>query len=154
MQKLSLHFRGDARLLPAALAGVVLGTALQLQQGQLFAWHVYLTIVLIAPVVYALSAIENIAIVWRLLCVALALGLLGFAATGLRATAYLEQALDPSLEGRDVRVVGVVANLPQRNESGLRFRLAVESASLDGKPLRLPPLVDVGWYGGAFSAGP
>ena len=154
MQKLSLHFRGDARLLPAALAGVVLGTALQLQQGQLFAWHVYLTIVLIAPVVYALSAIENIAIVWRLLCVALALGLLGFAVTGLRATAYLEQALDPSLEGRDVQVVGVVANLPQRNESGLRFRLEVESASLDGKPLRLPPLVDVGWYGGTFSAGP
>ncbi len=154
MHKFSLHFRADARMLPAGLAGVVLGAALQLQQGQLMDWYAYVTIGLLALVVCACAAIENIAIGLRLLFAGLALALLSFGATGLRAAAYLEQALDPTLEGRDVRVVGVVASLPQRNESGLRFRLEVASASLDGKPLRLPPLMDVGWYGGTFSAGP
>ncbi len=85
---------------------------------------------------------------------AVALGLLAFGTTGLRATVYLADTLNPALEGRDVRVTGVVANLPQRNESGLRFRLEVESAVLDGQAVRVPPLVDVGWYNGAFSAGP
>ena len=136
-------------MLFAALLGLVLGTALQLQQGQLFAWHVYTAIVLGAPVAYALVAIKHVALGWRWVFAALALGLLGFGVTGLRATVYLNQALDPTLEGRDVRVTGVVSRLPQRNESGLRFRLNVESAVLDDKPLRLPPRVDVGWYGDA-----
>ena len=154
MHKLSLHFRADARLLPAGLAGAVVGTALQLQQRQLFAWHVYLEIGLLALVLYACAAIENIAVAWRSLLIGLAVALLGFGATGLRSAAYLAEALDPALEGRDVRVVGVVASLPQRNESGLRFRLEVESAVLEGHAARLPPLMDVGWYGGTFSAGP
>lgn len=154
MRKLTFHFHDQARLLFAALLGLVLGTALQLQQGQLFAWHAYVVIVLLAPVAYALAAIENIAIGWRQVLATAALGLLGFGATGLRATAYLGDALNPALEGSDVQVVGVVANLPQRNESGLRFRLEVESAVWDGQPVRVPPLMDVGWYGGTFSAGP
>jgi competence protein ComEC len=149
-----LHFHGSARLLFAALLGVVVGTALQLQQERLFAWQVYLVIVALALVGYALAAIKNIAIVWRMGLAAAALGLLSFGSTGLRATAYLADALDPVLEGRDVQVVGVVASLPQRNESGLRFRLEVESAALNGQLLRVPPLMDVGWYGGTFSAGP
>ena len=154
MHKLSVYFRVDARLLPVALAGVVLGTALQLQQGHLFSWQVYVEIVLLALVVYACAAIKNIAVAWRLLFAGSAFALLSFGSAGLRATVYQELALDPALEGRDVRVVGVVASLPQRNESGLRFRLDVESAKLDGQPVRLPSLMDVGWYGGTFSAGP
>ena len=154
MQKLSFRFRGDARLLSAVLAGAVLGAALQLQQRQLFSWHAYVEILLLALVLYAYSAIESIAITWRWLIAIVAVCLFSFGATGLRSTAYLADALDPALEGRDVRVVGVVANLPQRNESGLRFRLEVESAALDGQPVQLPPLMDVGWYGGTFSAGP
>ena len=149
MRTFLFHFQGHAQVLFAALLGLVLGTALQLHQGQLFAWHAYTAIVLIAPVAYAPTAIKNIALTRRWVFAALALGLLGFGATGLRATVYLNQALDPALEGRDVRVTGVVSRLPQRNESGLRFRLNVESAVLDGKPLRLPPRVDVGWYGDA-----
>lgn len=154
MRKLVLHFHGSARLLFAALLGVVLGTALQLQQGQLFAWHVYLSFLVLAIVGYGSAAIKDVAIGWRMVLAALALGLLAFGLTGLRATAYLADALDPTLEGRDVRILGVVASLPQRNESGLRFRLEVESALLDGQPTRVPPLMDVGWYGGTFSAGP
>ncbi|MES2583197.1 MAG: DNA internalization-related competence protein ComEC/Rec2 [Pseudomonadota bacterium] len=140
-------FQGGARLLSAALLGGVLGCALQLQQSELSAALVYTSIVLLAPAVYALSAIKNAAIVWRVGLAAVAAGLLGFGSTGLRATAYLDTALDPMLEGRDVRVTGVVGKLPQRNESGLRFRLQVESALLEGQPVRLPARVDVGWYG-------
>lgn len=154
MRTVFLHFHGSARLLFVALLGVVVGTALQLQQGQLSAWHAYLTIVALALVGYAIAAIKNIAIGWRMPLAALVLGLLAFGLTGLRATAYLADALDPALEGRDVLVVGVVASLPQRNESGLRFRLEVESAALNGQPVRMPPLMDVGWYGGAFGSGP
>ena len=83
---------------------------------------------------------------------------LGFAATGLRATVFMQDGLDPALEGRDVRVTGVVVNLPQRNEAALRFRLQVESAESTGpaptQPMRLPQRIDVGWYGGAYPAGP
>ena len=131
------------------MLGLVLGTAWQLQQSQLFAWHAYMAFVLLAPVAYSLLTIKNIAIGWRWAIAALALGLLGFGATGLRATVYLHSALPSALEGRDVRVTGVVARLPQRNETGLRFRLHVESALLDGHPVPVPPRVDVGWYADA-----
>ncbi len=143
-----------APVLFAALFGFVLGTALQLRQAALFPWPVYASIVLLALAVYAFSATKNIASGWRIGLAAVALGLLGFGLTGLRATVYAGDTLDPVLEGRDVRVTGVVASLPQRNESGLRFRLEVESAVLDGQSVRVPPRMDVGWYGGAFSAGP
>jgi competence protein ComEC len=154
VRKLSFHFPGQARFLTAALAGVVLGTALQLQQGQLFVWQVYLVIMLLALAIYGLIAIKNVAHGARLVVSVVALALLSFGATGLRSILYHADSLDPALEGRDARVMGVVANLPHRNESGLRFRLEVESAVLDGRSLHLPTLVDVGWYGGADSAGP
>lgn len=150
----AFSFQGVARTLFPALLGLVLGTALQLQQSELLAWQTYMPFVLLAPVIYACAASKRIAIHWRMVLAALALGVLGWGATGLRASAYLADALDPALEGRDVRVVGVVANLPQRNETGLRFRLEVESARLDGQALALPPVMDVGWYSGNFSAGP
>nr|WP_295775281.1 DNA internalization-related competence protein ComEC/Rec2 [Rhodoferax sp.] len=154
MRTVFLHFHGSARLLFAALLGIVVGTALQLQQERLLVSHVYWVIVALALFVYTIAAIKNIAVGWRMGLAALALGLLSFSFTGLRATTYLADALDPVLEGRDVQVVGVVASLPQRNESGLRFRLEVESAALNGQPVRVPPLMDAGWYGGTFSAGP
>ena len=91
---------------------------------------------------------------WRQAGVCLAWAALGFATTGLRAVVYDNDALAPALEGRDVLVTGVVARLPQRNEAALRFRLQVESAQLAGQPVRVPPRMDVGWYGGAFPAEP
>lgn len=78
--------------------------------------------------------------------------MLGFALCGLRATVFLGQGLNPALEGRDLAVVGLVAAMPQRNDGGLRFRLAVESATLDGAPVALPPQLLLGWYAGAALA--
>ena len=148
-----------AQTLFAALLGWVLGAALQLQQTTLWSAGIYASFVPVALVVYALAAIKKIAFqspsgVWRQTCVLLALAALGFATTGLRAVVYDRSSLAPALEGRDVRVTGVVASLPQRNETALRFRLQVESAQLAGQPVRVPPRMDVGWYGGAFPAGP
>ncbi len=147
-------FYGLSRVLLAALPGFVLGVALQLQQAQLSSWMVYGSFLLLAPVFYRLCAIYCIAIGWRFVLAALAFGLLGAGMSGLRGLAYHQDDLEPALEGRDVRVTGVVASLPQPNASGLRFRLALESATLDGQRVRLPPRVDVAWYGGLHFGAP
>lgn len=76
-----------------------------------------------------------------------------FALVGLRAYVFDAQRLNPALEGRDVRVVGVVRDLTQSNTMGLRFRLQVESAELDGQPVVLPPRMDVAWYKGLAPRG-
>ena len=140
-------------LFPALLAGV-LGTAAQLQQGRLWGGWEYGGMVLFALSLCALVATKNIAIAVRLGGVVLAAAALGFGMTGLRSVVYGASALEPALEGRDLVVTGIVANLPQRNETGLRFRLKVESALLNGVPTPVPPRMDVAWYGGAFVAGP
>lgn len=85
-----------------------------------------------------------------LLALALAVGsaALAFAATGLRALDRLADVLPAALEGRDLRVTGVVASLPSRGPSGLRFRFEPESAALAGQPVGLPRQLSLGWYGG------
>jgi competence protein ComEC len=70
----------------------------------------------------------------------------------LRAHWTLSQRLPAALEGQDLDLVGVVAAMPQRSESGLRFRFEVSSATLRGQAVRLPPLVYLAWYDGAGAA--
>ena len=93
----------------------------------------------------ALGALARVAsYVWPLcLC-----ALLGFAWTGARAAYFDTQRLDPALEGRDVQVRGVVREMTHSNPMGLRFRLELESATLEGQAVRLPPRIDLGWYRG------
>jgi competence protein ComEC len=78
----------------------------------------------------------------------LSCALSGFGLTGWRASLYGAQALSPQLEGRDVLVTGLVAGMPQWHESGLRFRLALETASAQGVAVRLPEKIDLSWYSG------
>lgn len=139
--------------LAAVLLGWMAGTVLQLQQPQLWRWSAYMAFMLLAPVVYAWGASKNIAIWQRWLLTFLAFAVLGAGLTGVRACLYQARALDPVLEGRDLRVTATVAGMPQRQESGLRLRLAVESAqTTDGQPVRVPTRVDVSWYGGPYAA--
>lgn len=141
-----------------ALLAFVLGCALQLQQAALWHGGIYTAFVLLAPVLYAYTAIKSGAHagattgVGLTLAALLSMALLGAGCTGLRALVFAQGALDAALEGRDVVVTGVVVDLPQRNAAGLRFRLAVESAQLDGRAVALPARVDLGWYGGAYPA--
>src|SRR5439155_18336952 len=74
--------------------------------------------------------------------------MLGVGASGWRASERLAERLPASLEGRDLQVIGVVANLPQRSAAGLRFRFEIEQALSQGQPVALPPLVSLGWYKG------
>ena len=138
------------------LAGWVAGHALQLQQSALWGWPVYAWILAVPSVGWFLFAINKRFFRWRprparWLPWALWMGgaaALGLALCGLRASVVLGQGLNPALEGRDLAVVGVVAAMPQRNDGGLRFRLEVESAALDGAPAALPPQLLLGWYAG------
>jgi competence protein ComEC len=132
------------------MLGLVLGTAVQLQQRELFALSMYVYAGLFALFLLALLTSKKPAIHWRMGLVLVALVVLSFSATGLRATAFLNQSLAPALEGQDVAVVGVVSAMPQRNESGLRFRFEVESAQVRGQAVSVPPNLHLGWYSGVF----
>ncbi|MDF1485741.1 ComEC/Rec2 family competence protein [Ramlibacter sp. H39-3-26] len=139
------------------LGGWAAGTALQLAQPALWplGWYAALACggaLLVWRVLRGRAA-------WRLACVALLAAVAAFGACGLRAAMFAGHALEPALEGRDIRVTGIVAAMPQRDEDGVRLRLEVESARESGPgaaPVRLPPLIDLGWYaqepGGAFDA--
>jgi len=146
------HTPVAARFIFPALLGWLLGSAAQLQQATLWARWIDGTLLLLALLLLALSAIRSLALRVRLVLVLLAFAAAAFAATGLRASAYLSETLDSSLEGRDIALTGMVAAMPQYNEAGLRFRLEVESAQLDGKPVRLPPRIYLGWYSGYYLA--
>src|SRR5581483_7058704 len=75
--------------------------------------------------------------------VAAACFVLGFAWAGARAQLRMADRLDASLEGRDVVITGVIAELPQPVERGARFDFDVESA-----PAGVPSRVQLSWYNG------
>jgi len=132
----------------AALLGVPLGTALQLQQAALWPAWAYAALALTGGLLLGMGVVRCAGrfAVLRLGLVALGAALLVGALCGLRAGAFLADALDPALEGRDLRVTGIVATMPQPREDAVRLRLAVESATLQDRPVRLPPLLDLSWY--------
>ncbi len=131
------------------------GLGWQMQQARLWpaAWYAGLAA---AGAVGVLTAL-----VWprtRVLAACLLAFGLAVAMVGLRADARLAERLAPALEGRNLLVTGVVANLPQHGPSGLRFQFKVEQAEWqdtapargDGSAVRpapvLPPLISLGWY--------
>ncbi|MDL2338644.1 MAG: DNA internalization-related competence protein ComEC/Rec2 [Pseudomonadota bacterium] len=82
------------------------------------------------------------------LACALGLALLAFGATGGRASWRLAETLPASIEGQDLQITGVVASLPQRSSSGLRFRFEVDPSMQGGQPVTVPSIVSIGWYHG------
>ncbi len=117
------------------LVGLVAGTALQLQQATLWPASVYAGLALGA----GLACLRV-----RGRTLALVLGAVAFACTGLRAVAFTQQALPPALEGRDILVRGVVAAMPQRGEFGPRFVFEVASS----QPAGVPPRLLLTWFAG------
>jgi competence protein ComEC len=138
------------------LMGWVVGTGLQLQQSALWATSTYAILASTYVLLLGLALFYR-GFKWQfarrafLGCIA-TVGL-AFAFTGIRSAVYEKQALQPTLEGRDVVVTGIVTDMPQRNEAGLRFTLAIDAATLDGLPVQVPSLMDVGWYAGVYSLG-
>ena len=140
----------NARPAPAAtLAWMALGglggVALQLQQAALWGAWASAALVLGAAILIILPG------AWRqsragILLLVLAAGAFGFASTSLRAAWRMSDALAPSLEGQDIEVSGLVAELPQRTAQGTRFVFEPESATLRGAAVRLPERLALGWY--------
>lgn len=79
--------------------------------------------------------------------------MLALGVTGLRANVFSASALDSTQEGRDIAVSGVVVSMPQRNETGVRFRFDLESAHWQGQSVRLPPKLELAWYSGVYGRG-
>lgn len=142
-----------ARPIAPALLGFVLGAALQLQQPRLWPAGVYPVLALSAGLVLALALRRAGTGYARAVGVFAAALALSAGLAGWRASTYIAQGLDPELEGRDLLVTGIVASLPHRNETGLRFRFDVESARSGGDEVRLPGRLMLGWYGGAEAGG-
>jgi competence protein ComEC len=130
-------------LLAAVAAAWLVGIGLQLMQPALWPAARYLTALGLAALAGALA--------WRfapLRALAMAGALLaGFSCAGLQASWRMHDVLDPALEGRDLAVTGIVASLPQRGPSGVRFRFDVEDAQLDGASVGVPRRLSLGWYG-------
>ena len=142
-------------LLPAVLLGVVAGAALQLQQPALwsaaaYGWLLTAGLLLGGGAVAAARRYPGLRRAGSVIAMApwlmwLAGELAMFGGTGLRAVAYQAQALPAALEGKDLRITGVVAAMPQVNEAGTRWRMVVESATLQGTPVAMSPQIDVAW---------
>ncbi|HLF95693.1 MAG TPA: DNA internalization-related competence protein ComEC/Rec2 [Methylococcaceae bacterium] len=58
----------------------------------------------------------------------------------------LHDALPGELEGRDLWLTGVVADLPERFPDGLRFAFHVEDARWEEKEARVPRHIRLSWY--------
>lgn len=138
-----------------AMCGVVAGAALQLQERTLADMGVYVAVVaaacfggvLVTAAGWGGQPVWRKRWIWCLLAAALAWG-----ATGWRAAVFQAGAMPAAWQGRDVRVTGVIAAMPQAMERGLRLRFQVEHAQAvdpPGQAVPLPALLALSWYGDA-----
>jgi len=126
------------------LGGFSAGAAWQLQQTTLLPGWVGAALLLIAVLVGVLARTWRASNWWVVVMAVV----LGFGLTSWRAAEFARDALNPALEGQDLLVTGVVRAMPQRSDEALRFRLDVVSALQDGRPVKLPPQILLGWYAG------
>jgi competence protein ComEC len=126
----------------ACALALIAGAALQLQQSVLWPAGAYGVVIGVALLLLAA------ALRWQRSAAVIGLLALSFASTGLRAQWRLFDALPALLEGRDIVVTGVVAQLPRRLPEGMRFVFDVETATLDGQAATVPSRILLGWYGG------
>jgi competence protein ComEC len=80
----------------------------------------------------------------RSLTIAVCAALFGFSYAAWRAELRLADALPPQWEGVDLRIVGIVDDLPQPIERGTRFTFAVERVLTEGAIV--PVHLSLGWY--------
>jgi competence protein ComEC len=124
--------------------GWLCGVAVQLRQPVL--WHS-------GPLAaLAVGAVATVLLAWpwrhrrgALLGLALAAAALAFCTTSARALWRLAQPLAPALEGPDIQVTGVVAELPRLGAMGVRFTFDVDSAFRDGVAVPVPQRLALGW---------
>jgi competence protein ComEC len=69
---------------------------------------------------------------------------LGFGYAALRAEMRLADSLPREWEGEDIRIVGVVDDLPARTDTGVRFAFAVEAVVTPRA--RVPSRLSLAWF--------
>jgi competence protein ComEC len=133
--------------------GWIAGTALQLQQAKLWDVKLYWGLGAAALLLAFWRASHLRVAFWQAYAGCVLASVLAFTLAGARASHYLNNALDPALEGDTLQVVGIVANLPQRTDDSVRFRFEVTTAhTVDGRSVSLPPQLLLGWYGSRLNA--
>lgn len=143
-------------MLIAFFLGVIAGIAVQIQQAMLWEVTSYMAcsgIALVAIIGYGLRPILRRSCLASKFFIWVLAGSLSFGATGWRSVQYLQSAINPLIEGVDIEVVGVVTDMPQRLETGLRFRFDVDAAHLNDKPVILPTRLLLSWYRRSFNDG-
>ncbi|MDR2128508.1 MAG: DNA internalization-related competence protein ComEC/Rec2, partial [Burkholderiaceae bacterium] len=145
--------RWRGRALVAVLLGVIAGNAAQVMQPALWSGAFYWLLLGlgVAGAWLAVASARKLAARWPGGWAAaglwlLAAAALAFAGAGLRAAAYLQEALDPALEGVNLELTGVVMSMPQVGEAGQHFRFAAERAEHAGAPVRVPARLLLTWY--------
>ncbi|TAG70999.1 MAG: DUF4131 domain-containing protein, partial [Burkholderiales bacterium] len=102
--------------------------------------------------VLGLSAVALLAIrllptkrsLFGLVLAALSIATLAASLTWLRADIRLADELPRDWEGRDIEIIGVVDEMPQRNERSIRFAFRVERVLTENA--RVPSRIALGWY--------
>ena len=130
--------------LPACAGAFAAGVALLQQQPSLPALP-WIYLLLAAAYVNVLASRSDGAgrsvAPWLWLPIVLAAG---FMLAALRADMRLSDRLDPVWEGRDARVTGVIAELPQATDHGVRFLFDLEQVATPSADL--PRRVSLTWY--------
>ncbi|MDI9333632.1 MAG: DNA internalization-related competence protein ComEC/Rec2 [Cytophagales bacterium] len=134
--------------------GLLAGIAVQLQQAELWDGLSYMACMSMALLGlmgqgvwrYHRSQMSTLNTLFLRALICLLAAFLSFGLTGWRSVQYLQHALNADLEGVDMEVVGVIAAMPHRLDTGLRFRLDVEAAHWSGAPVTLPPRLLLSMY--------
>src|SRR5512134_294082 len=140
-------------MLLSALVAFVAGVCvLQLQAALPSPVQIALLIAVALPVAIGAAAWKDARPVLRLGALLAACGVLGFAYAATQSTLRIGAELSFADEGRDLAVIGVVANLPARAERGVRFEFDIERVLTPD--VRVPRRLLLGWYNGTFEVQP
>ena len=137
-----------ALLLAFALGVIALQQQAELpaRAGAFWAFVPVVAAVILALWARRLPGVRHQACLWAArLSAALAVALLAFFYAGWRAEVRLADELPAAWEGRDIRLVGVVDELPQPVERGIRFAFVVERALTPDAVV--PSRLSLAWYG-------
>jgi competence protein ComEC len=129
----------DGRTMRTTILGFAAGAALLQMQPDLPEWPVVAVGLLLALAGCRLRD------GWLRTAVVLGAGLLlGFGWAAMQARSALADQLDKADEGRDIVLVGTIANLPFRFGDGVRFNFAVERVV--GAAIHVPANLSLAWY--------
>ena len=135
---------GTGGRLAALLLAWLAGVGAQLHQRTLWPLAAYVALAALSICLLALPFVVRRSFVAAVFAAAIA----AFACAGWQASLRVADTLPPALEGRDLTLTGIVATLPQRGPSGLRFNFEVDPESRLGANRGVPSQLALGWYKG------